>query len=151
MKEVKTMSKTTAPKITKKTQLNALIALIAAAQIAGVDGDFDFEGLTAYCTNEIGLLDKKAAKAKENAAAKKAEKDELCLAVESVLTGEFQTRQDVADQIEGEDVTVAKVGYRLTKLVELGVAEKSEVSVPGAEGKARKVVAYRLATATDAE
>ena len=145
------MSNTTAPKVTKKSNLNALIALIAAAQVAGVAGDFDFEALTAYCTNEIGLLDKKAAKAKENAAAKKAEKDELCLAVESVLTDEFQTRQEVADQIEGDDVTVAKVGYRLTKLVELGVAEKSEVSVPGAEGKARKVVAYRLATAEIAE
>lgn len=146
------MSNTTAaPKITKKTHLNSLIALISAAQVAGVAGDFDFDALNAYCVNEIGLLDKKAAKAKENAAAKKSEKDELCLAVEAALTNDFQTRQDVTDRIDGDDVTVAKVGYRLTKLVELGVAEKAEVSVPGAEGKARKVVAYRLATAVDAE
>lgn len=140
------MTNTTATtKVTKKDNLNSLIALVAAAQVAGVAGDFDFAALTAFCTNEIGLLDKKAAKAKENAAAKKTEKDELCLAVESVLTTEFQTRQDIAAQIEGDDVTVAKVGYRLTKLVELGVAEKTEVSVPGADGKARKVVAYKLA------
>ena len=146
------MSTTTASvKITKKDHLNSLIALISAAQVAGVAGDYDFDALNAYCVNEIGLLDKKAAKAKENAAAKKAEKDELCVAVESVLTTEFQTRQDIADQIEGDDVSVAKVGNRLTKLVELGVAEKTQVSVPGAEGKARKVVAYRLATASDAE
>ena len=146
------MSTTTASvKITKKDHLNSLIALISAAQVAGVAGNYDFDALNAYCVNEIGLLDKKAAKAKENAAAKKAEKDELCVAVESVLTTEFQTRQDIADQIEGDDVSVAKVGNRLTKLVELGVAEKTQVSVPGAEGKARKVVAYRLATASDAE
>lgn len=147
------MSNTTVAttKVTKKSNLNSLIALIAAAQVAGVAGDFDFDALNAYCVNEIGLLDKKAAKAKETAAAKKAEKDELCVAVESVLTDEFQTRQDIAAQIEGEDVTVAKVGYRLTKLVELGTAEKAEVSVPGADGKARKVVAYKLATVADAE
>lgn len=138
---------TTTTKVTKKSNLNSLIALISAAQIAGIAGDFDFDTLAAYCANEINLLDKKAAKAKETAAAKKTEKDELCVAVESVLTDEFQTRQDVANQIEGDDVTVAKVGYRLTKLVELGVAEKGEVAVPGAEGKARKVVAYRLVNA----
>lgn len=139
------MSTTTATKITKKDNLNSLIALITAAQVAGIAGDFDFDALTNFCTNEIGLLDKKAAKAKENAAAKKAEKDELCLAVESVLTSEYQTRNEVAAHIEGDDVTVAKVGYRLTKLVEMGVAEKTEVSAPDAEGKNRKVVAYRLA------
>ena len=145
------MTKTTATKITKKDNLNSLIALISAAQVAGVAGDFDFDALAAYCTNEIKLLDKKAAKAKETAAAKKAEKDELCNVVEAVLTTEFQTRNDIAAQIEGDDVTVAKVGYRLTKLVELGLAEKTEVSVPGPDGKARKVVAYRSTDMGDSE
>ena len=132
------MSNTATTKVTKKSNLNSLIALISAAQIAGVAGDFDFDALNAYCVNEIGLLDKKA------------EKDELCVAVESALTADYQTRQDIAAQIEGDDVTVSKVGYRLTKLVELGAAEKTEISVPGADGKARKVVAYRL-IATDVE
>lgn len=136
----------TTTKITKKSNLNSLIALISAAQVAGIAGDFDFDALTAYCANEINLLDKKAAKAKETAAAKKTEKDELCVAIESVLTDEFQTRQDIAAQIEGDDVTVAKVGNRLTKLVTLGVAEKVEQSVPAADGKARKVMCYRLAS-----
>ena len=144
------MSKNATVKVTKKSHLNSLIALIEAASIAGVDGDFDFAALTAYCANEINLLDKKAAKAKESAAAKKTEKDELCLAVEAVLTADLQTRDEVTAQIEGDDVTVAKVGYRLTKLVELGVAEKAEVSVPAADGKNRKVVAYKLVSA-DAE
>lgn len=139
------MTKTTVAKVTKKTHLNSLMALITAASAAGVDGDFDFDALTAFCANEITLLDNKAAKAKETAAAKKAEKDELCVAVEAALTTEFETRDAITGRIEGDDVTVAKVGYRLTKLVELGVAEKTEVSVPGADGKARKVVAYKLA------
>ena len=80
MKEVNAMSTTTTTtKITKKDNLNSLIALIAAAQVANIDGDFDFATLSAFCANEIGLLDKKAAKAKENAAAKKTEKDDLCI------------------------------------------------------------------------
>ena len=144
---------TTTVKITKKDNLNSIISLIAMAKAAGIGGDneFDFDALTAFCTNEIGLLDKKAAKAKENAAAKKTEKDELCNVVEAVLTTEFQTRNDIAAKIEGDDVTVAKVGYRLTKLVEMGLAEKTEVSVPGPDGKARKVVAYRSTYMGDSE
>ena len=55
----------TTTKVTKKSNLNSLIALITAAQVAGVAGDFDFDALTAYCANEINLLDKKAAKAKD--------------------------------------------------------------------------------------
>lgn len=140
--------KNTATKITKKDHLNSLIALIAAAETIDIEGDFDFQALTNFCTNEIGLLEKKASKAKEAAAAKKAEKDELCEAVEAVLTNELQTRDAVANQIEGDDVTIAKVGYRLTKLVEMGVAEKGEITVPATEGqKARKLAAYCLASA----
>lgn len=141
---------TTTTKVTKKDHLNDLINLLAqCAEIPDVDfSGYDFNALTGFCQNEIALLEKKASKAKEAAAAKKAEKDELCEAVESVLTDEFQTRDEVTAQIEGEDVTVAKIGYRLTKLVSLGVAEKGEVTIPGSEGqKARKVVAYKLANA----
>ena len=48
-------------------------------------------------------------------------------------------------RIEGEDVTVAKVTYRLTQLVKNGEAEKTELTIPGAEGqKARKVQGYKL-------
>ena len=42
------------------------------------------------------------------------------------------------------DATVSKVTYRLTKLVEAGEAEKTDVTVPGVDGaKARKVKAFR--------
>lgn len=141
-------------KVTKKDYLNDLVNLLTqCASMPEEDFEgFDFESLTAYCQNEISLLEKKAAKAKASAAAKKAEKDELCLIVESVLTDEFQTRDEVTNQIEGEDITVAKVGNRLSKLVTLGVAEKGQVSIPGTDGqKARKLTAYRLADPTNSE
>jgi hypothetical protein len=51
----------------------------------------------------------------------------------------------VTDRIEGEDVTVAKVGYRLTALVKAGAAVKEDLVVEGEDGKSKKVAGYRLA------
>ena len=53
-----------------------------------------------FCENEIALLDKKADKAKERAAAKKAEVDELMEKVYAVLSDtEFMTRNAVMDAL----------------------------------------------------
>lgn len=107
---------------------------------------YDAATVMAFCDKEIASLDAKAAKAKERAAAKKAEADVLMGQVEGALTGEFQTIADIAAAVSAvnADATVSKVTYRLTKLVEAGVAEKTDVSVPGVDGgKARKVKAFR--------
>lgn len=111
---------------------------------------YDAATVMAFCDKEIASLDAKAAKAKERAAAKKAEVDVLMGQVEDALTGEFQTIADIAAAVAGvnADATVSKVTYRLTKLVEAGVAEKTDVSVPGVDGgKARKVKAFRIVEA----
>ena len=108
---------------------------------------FDAATVMAFCDKEIASLDAKAAKAKERSAAKKAEADVLMGQVEDALTGEFQTIADIAAAVGAVnvDATVSKVTYRLTKLVEAGVAEKTDVSVPGVDGgKARKVKAFRI-------
>ena len=107
---------------------------------------FDAATVMAFCDKEIASLDSKAAKAKERAAAKKAEADVLMDQVRDALTGEFQTIADIAAAVAevNADATVSKVTYRLTKLVEAGDAEKTDVSVPGVDGgKARKVKAFR--------
>ena len=107
---------------------------------------FDAATVMAFCDKEIASLDAKAAKAKERAAAKKAEADVLMDQVRDALTGEFQTIADIAAAVAevNADATVSKVTYRLTKLVEAGDAEKTDVSVPGVDGaKARKVKAFR--------
>lgn len=111
---------------------------------------YDAATVMAFCDKEIASLDAKAAKAKERAAAKKAEADVLMGQVEDALTGEFQTIADIAAAVSAvnADATVSKVTYRLTKLVEAGVAEKTDVSVPGVDGgKARKVKAFRAVEA----
>lgn len=108
---------------------------------------FDAATVMAFCDKEIASLDSKAAKAKERAAAKKAEADVLMDQVRDALTGEFQTIADIAAAVAevNPDATVSKTTYRLTKLVEANVAEKTQVSIPGTDGgKTRKVQAYRL-------
>ena len=101
-----------------------------------------------FCDNEIALLDKKAIKAKERAAEKRAAGDELTDAVRAALTDEFAVIADIATKVAetyGEDATVARVTYRLTQLVKNGEAENGDVKVEGGEGqKTRTIKAYRL-------
>ena len=108
---------------------------------------FDAATVMTFCDKEIASLDAKATKAKERAAAKKAEAAVLMDQVRDTLTGEFQTIADIAAAVAevNPDATVSKTTYRLTKLVEANVAEKTQVSIPGTDGgKTRKVQAYRL-------
>ena len=109
---------------------------------------YDAAVVTAFCDKEIASLDAKAAKAKERAAAKKAEADVLMGQVEDALTDEFQVIADVTIAVSAvnEDATTSKVQYRLGKLVEAGVAVKEQITIPATETtKARKVMAYKLA------
>ena len=127
-------------KVTKREMFEAIKVAVTEGEWA-----YDAETVTAFCDNEISLLDKKAAKAKEAAAKKRAEGDELMEAVKAALSDEFEPISEIAGRIEGEDVTVSKVTYRLTQLVKGGFAEKQEIAVPAADGgKTRKVMGYKL-------
>lgn len=95
--------------------------------------------LVEFIEKQITLLDNKAAKAKERAAEKRAEGDELRALVEATLTDEYQTIADITEQIDSEDVTKAKVTARLTQLVKDGLAVKEEAKTE--DGK--KVMVYR--------
>lgn len=119
-------------------------AIIKAMEIG--ETDIEPTKIIEFCENEIALLDKKADKAKERAAAKKAEADELMDKVYAVLSDtEFMTRNAVMDALGDvpEDVSIAKVGARLTKLVSAEKVEKAEQTVANAEGKKSKVMGYR--------
>ena len=124
-------------KITKKEQFMEVKEVLEAN---------DFADLAAFIENEIALLDKKAAKAKETAANKKAQPDELADAVYSVLTGDLATIADIVAKVDLPDVTNAKVSYRLNALVADGKVVKDEITIPGVDGaRARKVKAFKLA------
>ena len=131
----------TTVKVTKRERYESIKALVEA--VGAVEG-IDTDGIVAFCDKEIAALDTRAEKAKERAAEKRAEGDELQAAVLAALTDELASRQEITDRIEGEDVTLAKVGYRLTALVKQGLAVKEEIAVTGEDGKSKKVASYRL-------
>ena len=135
-------------KITKREMFEAIkgLAESGALHMQDFNEAISDSAVAEFCENEIALLDKKAVKAKERAASKRAEGDELTAVVRQVMsTEEFEPIAEIAARIEGEDVTVAKVTYRLTQLVKNGEAEKTELTIPATEGsKARKVQGYKL-------
>ena len=139
--------------ITKKAMYGALVNFANGGELIANTKDGEvvvtMDQLRAFAEKEIEHLDNKAAKAKETAAKKRAEADELQEAVAAALTADFEPIATIAGRIEGEDVTVSKVTYRLTQLVKNGVAEKQEIAVPTGDGnKTRKIMGYRAATGT---
>lgn len=128
----------TEKKITKRDNFNAIIEVLT---------DAGRDDLAKVIEHEIELLDNKAAKAKENAAKKKTEGDELTAAVEAALTDELTTIADITAKVEFEgEITQAKVQYRLNQLVKNDKAVKEQITVEGGDGSKRKVMAYKVVT-----
>lgn len=128
-------------KMTKKDCLNALINHLNLDTTV-VDNKDD---LVKFCLNEIDLLDKKAAKAKDKAAAKKNTIDALTAAVLDVLDG-FDTPATINELVAAvsdqfPDVTNAKISARLSPLVKSGELKKEDITVARESGKS-KLVAY---------
>lgn len=128
-------------KVTKRENFEAIIAVL---------NDAGREELAKVVAHEIELLDNKAAKAKAKAAEKKTEGDALRNAVQAVLTDELATIKEITDKVEGEDITSAKVQFRLNALVNAGIARKEQVTVGEGESK-RKLMAYAIASETVVE
>ena len=131
----------TVEKMTKKETFEMIIDLVSGLDMEQVDTVIDF------CEKEIAALDRKAEKAKETAAKKKAESDALLEVVYDALgEDEFETIAAIAKRVADvePESTVGKVQYRLTALAKEGRAEKSTIVIPATEDtKMRKVVGYR--------
>ena len=117
-----------------------------------VDGD-NIDMLIEFVQAEQAALANKAAKAKAKAAEKKTEIDDLGNAVLGVLNGTPKTRDEVFALVEdfSNDVSIAKVGARLTKLVDAGLVVKSEVKAVTASGKKTTRMAYSVDNMAAAE
>lgn len=94
-----------------------------------------------FIDKQINYLIEKKRAAAERAEKKRAEGDALRDAVEKVLTDELQSIDAITAQVEGEDVTKAKVTARLSQLVKAEIATKDMIK----EESGRKVTAYKLA------
>lgn len=105
--------------------------------------------IVEYCATERAKLDNKKAKAQERAAAKKEAGDELRAVIEEILKGatEPMTREAVLAKFENEDgeLTVAKIGNRISQLVQLDKAHK--VTVKSEDGKPKAAYVYGPADA----
>ena len=131
---------------TKITKRDRYISIIDILKDVNADAD-----LVTFCEGEIALLDKKSAKAKETAAARKTEVDTLTESIKNALgtlaDDAYATIANVTAMVDAgdEEVTPNKVSYRLSQLVKAGVAESTDVKVPATEtSKARTIKAYRL-------
>ena len=129
-------------KLTKKDYFNTIINLLNGALDFGFDTDVDVNDVIAFCEKEIATLDKRSAKAKETAAAKKAEGDALTETIAAVLPAEFASIDEVVAIVNDPEITRAKVQYRLNQLAKAGTAEKGELTV-NIDGKNKKIAAYR--------
>ena len=111
------------------------------AEIKNVLVEAGENDLAEVMAHEIELLENKAVKNKERAAARKVAGDELRDTISNILIDDLQTVDEIVEQIEGEDITKAKIVARLTQLVNLNEAVKEQVKTE--DGK--KVMAYRRA------
>ena len=122
-------------KMTKKDYYEMLKTTVEGIEVENK------EDLLTFIDKELELIENKSVKAKERAAEKRAEGDELRAAVKSILTTENQTIDEIFGQIEGEDLTRAKIVARLTQLVKTGEAKKEEVK--SEDGKS--IMVYAIA------
>lgn len=123
-------------KITERDIYNAMI-----------DGSIDAETLKAFAEKKLAQLDHRNEKAKERAAIKRAESDELVETVFGFITDEHQTREAITNAMvaAGHEVTVGKVQARLNKLVAAERISKEKGKVAGEDGKAKAATLYFVA------
>ena len=137
-------------KITKRDNYNTLLALVNDAQSEGMlKAEGEYERLVEFINHEIELMDKRAEKAKSYSKTKSEKSaDELSVAAQEALKS-FEDVASIADIVAAVNAanpelkaTAGKLAYRLNKLVEAGVAEKSDITIKE-EGKSRKVNGYK--------
>ena len=137
-------------KVTEAMMLTALDAIAADVELQVGEGVVTVtqEDIQNFASKKLAALEHQKEKARENAAQKRAEGDKLGKVVESVLTNEFQTADEVLAAVlevwDGDeaDATRQKVIYRLSNLVKLEKAEKTDVKVDKRTIKAYKVVEH---------
>lgn len=121
-------------KITKVDYFEQLAGIVEASDVENK------EDILKFIQGSIETLENRKRAAQERAEKKKNEPDELADAVKAVLSEELQTADDIAAQIEGEDVTKQKVVARLTKMVNAGIVRKDSIKTDDK----RKVMGYAL-------
>lgn len=125
-------------KITKVEKLTMIRDILAGDGYTEVTEEAIM--LIDFVDEQIEQIQAKAEKAKQRAAEKRAEGDALRNTIQSLMTNEWQSIDEIFNQIEDEEVTRSKITARLTQLIKAGVIEKdSQKSETG-----NKQMVYRL-------
>ena len=119
-------------RITKRDNYEALKEIVEKSNVENA------EMLVEFINKQIEMIDNKSAKAKEKAAEKRAEGDELRGTIEAILTDDYQTAEEITEQIDDEEVTKSKVVARLGQLVKQDLAQKEQIDVNGSKKMAYK-------------
>lgn len=114
--------------------------------LAAVEDQAQRDELVEFIDKQIETLEKRKVAAAERAEKKKAESDAMTDAILAQIGNEPITVDEIVIALDSEEVTRNKVTARLGKLVKAGTIVKEAVKVEG-----NKRMAYRLATATDAD
>lgn len=123
-------------KVTKRMVLEAIKAV---AEKGDVDfGTVTAEDVYAYADTTLVQLDTKIVKAAENRAKKRAEGDELKDKILGILTDELQVLNEIAEKLGDEELTNAKIAYKINTLCKEGLAHKANVDM----GEGRKLMGY---------
>lgn len=105
------------------------------------------DDLADVMAHEIELLDHRATKARERAAAKREEVDELTTRIFETLNADnFMVINDIMNALVADypEITPRKIATRLARLHTNGNIVKEYVTVPDAEGKNRKILGYKV-------
>lgn len=135
-------------KVTKKDVLSAIATVITEdfnVQVGEVT--VTAEDVNDYIAKTIDQLNAKNEKARERAAEKKADGDELRAKIEALLTEDFQTGDEITAALNDPEITKAKVTARLTQLVKANKAFKATVKTEDG----RKIMAYSNTPAEETE
>lgn len=123
-------------KFTKREVFEAVIDFVKDAEdICDIPAEVVTEVMTKAVEQDI----KRADKAKERAAAKKSESDELTAKISGMLSEEPMSGMEIAEAL-GEGVTKQKVVSRMSKLIADGVAVKEQKKT-----ETGKITVYKLA------
>ena len=117
-------------KVTKRQYFEALRAIVEGVEAVG---EYSADEVLEFIDTQVAQLDAKAEKAREKAAEKKAEGDEVRAKVLAVVTDEPQTADEITAAVGDEEISRAKVIARLTQLVNSGDIVKEPVKVDGAK------------------
>ena len=110
-----------------------------------LNGTIAKDVLYNFAEKKLGQINHRNAKAKERAAIKRADGDDLMEKIYAYVTPEPQSCEDIFNKMvaEGHDTTIGKVGYRLTALYNAGRIDKATATIPGVDGtKSKHVMVY---------